>query len=66
MPRLTPVSPGNSSPTGAVGLTVDLLPGHEGQLAVLRIGERELQVVADAEVQRHARMDPEIVLREQR
>ena len=38
---------------------------HERELAVLRIGEGELQVVADAEVQRHARMHAIVVLREQ-
>ena len=38
---------------------------HERELAVSRIGERELQVVADAEVQRHARVDAVVVLREQ-
>ena len=42
-----------------------LLPGDVGELAVLGIRERELHVVAQAEVQRHPRVDAEVVLREQ-
>ena len=64
MPRLMPASPGNSSPSGAVGSTVDLLPGHERQLAIVGIGERRLHVVTEAEIQGDPRMDAEIVLRE--
>ena len=55
---------GEQQAHGSGRLDRRLLSRHEGELAVLRIGERELQVVADAKVQRDARMDPEIVLRE--
>ena len=64
MPRLMPGSPGNSRPSGAVGDTCGLGAGNERELAVERIGQRQLQVVAQAEVQRHTRVDAVIVLRE--
>ena len=38
--------------------------GNEGELAVVGIGERELQVVADAKVEGEPGMDAEVVLRE--
>ncbi len=37
---------------------------HERELAVFGIGKRELQVVADAKIERHALMNAVIVLRE--
>ena len=65
MPRLMPGSPGKSSPSGALGDTCDCCARNVRELAVLRIGEGELQVVADAEIQRHPRVDAVVVLREQ-
>ena len=47
---------------GRIGRHRGFPAGHERQLAVLRIRQRLLEVVPDSEIQRHPRVDPEIVL----
>ena len=64
IPRGDAIVAREQQPFGSIRRNGGLAAGHEGQLAVLRIGQRLLQVVTDAEVQRHPRMNPEIILRE--